>query len=80
MLIVSCKSMRAAVSLAAVLFTLGLLLQAPPLFFQDSAVFPVVIASFLGLAAMALSITMLLFTAVVALLPAVNKRLDACQH
>jgi hypothetical protein len=80
MSIFNCKSMRAAVILGVFLFILGLLFQIPPLFFRDSAIFPVVIVSFLGLAAMAISITILLLTACVALLPAVNRRLDACQH
>lgn len=76
----TCQTMRAAVTLAAVLFTSGLIFQAPPLFFQDSSIFPLVIISFLGLAAMALGLTILLLTAFIALLPKVSKRLDTCQH
>ena len=80
MLIVNCKSMRLAVTLAAGLFAVGVIFQVPALLAQGNSAFALVILSFLGLAAMALGLTTILLTAAMALLPAVSKRLDACQH
>ena len=67
MLIVSCKSMRLAVTLAAVLFAVGLLFQVPALLSQGNSAFALVLISFLGLAAMALGLTTILLTAALAL-------------
>mgnify|MGYP001554408638 CR=1 FL=1 len=76
----SCYSLRITVSLAALVFALGLLLQAPPLLFPSDAIFSSVIVSFVGLAAMALGMLALLLSALVTLLPGVRKRLRPCQH
>ena len=76
----TCHSLRITVSTALLMFVLGALLQAPPRIFPPDAIFSSVIISFVGLAAMALAMLVLLLSAAVTLLPQVRKRLSLCQH
>jgi hypothetical protein len=76
----TCQSLRTIVSLAALLFVIGMLLQAPPLLLPANAIFPSAIISFVGLLAMALAMLIVLLTAAVTLFPNVRKRLSLCQH
>ena len=77
----TCKTLRAAVSLAAILFLTGMLLQLPALLvflFQPGAL--TAYLSYLGLISMLASPVLILFVGLVSLLPGVNAQLGACQH
>ena len=80
MSLLTCQKVRLAVAVAGSLFFLGLMLQAPRLFFD--ADFPVLttLLSGSGLFAMVLSPIIMLLTAALAMIPGISRRLELCER
>ena len=76
----ACTTMRATVTLAAVLFLGGFFMQLPAVFAAVHVELSPTIVSAFGLAFMLLSLLVLLATAAVSLLPRIRDRLHNCQH
>ena len=76
----SCKSMRTAVMSAGALLLLAILLLSPVIFLSKPLPQNLVVLIYPGFAALLMSPLVLLVTAFVSLIPAVNARLQNCQH
>ena len=78
--IFTCKSMRTAVAVSAVLLVLGILLLTPALVLSQPVPLPLVVLIYPGFATLLMSPVIILATALASLLPSVNSRLENCQH
>jgi hypothetical protein len=76
----TCKTMRSAVLLAAALLLLAALLLFPVIFMSKPIPQGLVVLVYPGFAALVMSPVVLLVTALTSLIPAVNARLQNCQH
>ncbi|MCB1852938.1 MAG: hypothetical protein KDI83_19560 [Gammaproteobacteria bacterium] len=80
MQIFNCKVMRSVVVVSTVVFGLGLVLQLPTIVAWLQSPLSAALLSYLGLLLIVVSPLLLLVAAVVFSIPAVNHRLDSCQH
>ena len=78
--IFTCKSMRTATLLAGGLLVLAILLLSPVIFLPKPLPYPVMLLVYPGFGALILSPLVLLVAALTSMLPAVNARLQNCQH
>ena len=75
LIVFTCTTMRTAVSVSLILLVSGLLLE----FFTVKAVFPIPL-SYLAILAVLASAALLAVIFILALIPAIARRLDGCQH
>jgi len=80
MKMLTCKTMRTAVLISAILFTAGILLQIPALTSLFDGKFFEVILAFLGLIGMFISFALTALVAIASLFPKASRRLKLCQH
>lgn len=80
MSLLNCKVLRATVATAAVLFFLGLVLQAPRALFGADLVLLTTFLSGAGLFAMVLSPVLMIAVGVWSLLPGASRSLELCRR
>ena len=80
MSVFTCKTMRTAVLLAGALLLLDILLLLPAIFMNRPIPHHLVLLVYPAFAALVMSPVILLVTALTSLIPAVNARLQNCQH
>lgn len=80
MSVFACRSMRTAVLLAGALLLLAILLLSPVIFLSRPIPHHLVVLVYPGFAALVMSPVVLVLTALTSLIPAVNARLQNCQH
>ena len=80
MKLLTCETMKIAVLVSAVAFSMGVLFQIPALTSLFEARLLEVLLAFVGLLGMGLSISLALLVALMALFQKTSKRLKLCQH
>ena len=78
--VLTCKTMRTAVLISAIVFAAGVLFQIPALTSLFDGKFFEVILAFLGLMGMFISFALATIVAIASLFPKASRRLKLCQH